>query len=409
MDESEFFAEQRTDLPGPLAGIRVVEVATTWAGPLCAGRLGDFGAEVIKVEAPGGEVGRRLPPFLPGHNRPLSFIHTTVNRNKQSLVLDLRLPGGREVLRRLVATCDILVENFRPGTMAGWGLGFAELRAARADLICVSISGFGQFGPDHERVGYDPLAQAAAGFMSLNGDPSGGPVKAATWLADDLAGMHGALAALAALRHRDRCGEGQHIDVALLDAMIGGSNGNLTLGALGVPLPRMGSEFVFCSPANVYRCAGGHVYVGVLLDAQWRRLAPLIGHPELAEHEGYASTPRRLEKKTETDRLLAEWCAQHEAAQVVAACAALEIPAAEVRTYQAAAADPHVRARGMLQDTVQEDGRAAPITGPVAKLSRTPLRVRSGAPALGAHREQILEALGYSEAERRGLAARGAP
>jgi len=262
--KSEFYREARHDLPGPLAGVRVVETTTTWAGPMCGCVLADFGAEVIKVEPPDGEIARRLPPALPGASPPVSALHATVNRNKRSVCLDLREPRGRDLFLRLATTADLVVENFRPGTLDRLGLGYRDLRAMNEDVILVSISGFGQFGRDAERAGYDPLAQAASGFLSLNGDPDGEPVKAPTFLGDDLAGLHAALAALAALRHRDRTGEGQHIDVSLLDAMWFQTPGYLTLGALGQPLPRLGNQFRVAAPANVYRCADGSVMAGVV-------------------------------------------------------------------------------------------------------------------------------------------------
>jgi formyl-CoA transferase len=280
MEKREFFRNARSESVGPLAGTRVIEIATTWAGPMCACMLGDLGAEVIKVELPEGEVARRLPPFLPGTDPPLSFVHATVNRNKRGMRLDLRTAEGRDVLLRLAARADVLVENFRPGTLVGWGLGYEQVRAVKPDIVYVSISGFGQFGPDHERPGYDPMAQAASGFMSLNGDPDGAPVKAATLLADDLGGLHGAIAALAALCHRRDTGEGQHVDVSLLDAMLFQSNGYATLGALGVPYPRMGNEYVFAAPARAFACVDGHVYMGVLLDSHWKELARLVGRPD---------------------------------------------------------------------------------------------------------------------------------
>ena len=286
MQKSEFYRDARRDLPGPLAGVRVLEATTTWAGPMCGCILADFGADVIKVEHPDGEIARRSPPLLPGTDPPVSFMHATVNRNKRSLSLDLRRPEGLEIFLALARRSDILIENFRPGTLAGWGAGYAAVRALRPDIIYVSISGFGQWGPLAERVGYDPLAQAASGFLSLNGSPDGEPVKAPTFLADDLAGLHAALAALAALRHRDATGEGQQIDVALLDAMLFQSTGYLTLGALGVELPRLGNEFRIAAPANTYECRDGRILTGVLLDSHWARMARLLGRPELANDPG---------------------------------------------------------------------------------------------------------------------------
>jgi crotonobetainyl-CoA:carnitine CoA-transferase CaiB-like acyl-CoA transferase len=370
---------------------------------MCGCLLADFGADVIKVEDPRGEIARRSPPFLPGTDPPLSFMHVTVNRNKRSLSLDLHRPEGRDVFLRLAARSDVLVENFRPGTMARWGLGYAEVCRVRPDVIYVSISGYGQWGPLADRVGYDPLAQAASGFLSLNGSPDGEPVKAPTFLADDLAGLHGALAALAALRHREATGEGQHIDVSLLDSMLFQSTGYLTLGALGVELPRLGNEFRIAAPANTYHCRDGLVMAGVLLDSHWRRLAALLRRPELADDPHFATAPERIARREEVNGLLEDWTRERSVAEVVEALNAEGIPAAPVRSYADAARDPHVLARDMLQPVHQPGGAAVPVTGPAAKLSRTPTRVRSAAPALGQHNDEILADLGLEPAERRRL------
>jgi formyl-CoA transferase len=212
----------------------------------------DLGADVIKVEATEGEVGRRVGPFVTGEGSRVSFLHATVNRNKRSLTLDLRTPAGRVIFLKLAARSDIVVQNFRPGTFDKWGIGYEDCRAVSPNIVYVSISGFGQFGPDHDRPGYDPVAEAASGFMSLNGSPDGGPVRCATYLGDDLAGLHGALAALAALRHRDATGEGQHIDVSLMDSILFQSNGYLTLGAIGHPMPRIGNRSLFSAPVDAF-------------------------------------------------------------------------------------------------------------------------------------------------------------
>ena len=393
-----FYAGARGDLAGPLDGVRVLEATTTWAGPMCGCILADFGADVVKVELPGGEMARRAPPMLPGTDPPVSFMHATVNRNKRSLTLDLRRPEGRDVFLRLAARADVVIENFRPGVMDGYGLGYDGVCAVRPDVVYVSISGFGQFGPDADRAGYDPLAQAASGFLSLNGDPDGEPVKAPTFLADDLGGLHGALATLAALRHRDQRGEGQRVDVSLLDAMLFQSTGYLTLGALGVDLPRLGNEFRIAAPARVYRCSDGSVMAGVLLDAHWRKLVALLERPELADDPRYATTVARIERRAEVDALFAAWLAEQTVAEALATLIGAGLPIAPVRSYAEAAADPHVRARDMLQDVAQQDGTTLPITGPAAKLSRTPLQVRTGAPALGAHSDEVLREAGFDAA-----------
>ncbi len=407
MQKGDFYRAARRDLPGPLAGLRVIEATTTWAGPMCACLLADFGADVIKLELPGGEMARHAPPFLPGTDPPVSFLHATVNRNKRSMTLDLRRPEGRDLFLRLAGGADVVVENFRPGTMEHWGVGYEQVRALRPDVIYVSISGFGQFGPETDRLGYDPLAQAESGFLSLNGSPDGPPVKAPTFLADDLAGVHGALAALAALHHRMRTGEGQHVDVALLDAMLFQSTGYLTLGALGVELPRLGNEFRIAAPARVYRCRDGDALAGALLDAHWRRLALLLGRPEAADDPAYATTAARLSRRAEVDAWLAEWMAARTVRQAVVELHAAGLPTAPVRTYAEAARTPHVAERDMLQAVRQADGSLAPITGPAAKLSRTPTGVRQGAPALGAHTDEVLAELGLDAASIRRLRETG--
>ncbi|MFZ1889021.1 MAG: CoA transferase [Candidatus Binataceae bacterium] len=407
MEKSEFFRDARSDIPGPLAGVRVLEATTSWAGPMCACVLADLGADVIKVEDPHGEVARRLPPFLPNTNPPVSFAQATVNRNKRSLTLDLRTPRGRDIFIALAQRSDIVVQNFRPGTLDKWGVGFAECRRIKPDIIYVSISGFGQFGPIHDRVAYDPLAQALSGFMSLNGAVDGSPIKAPTFLCDDLAGLHGAIAALAALRHRAVTGEGQHCDVALLDAMLFQSNGYPTLGALGIAPPRMGNEFGFSVPANTFHCRDGIVMLGTLLDSHWKVLARLVGRPELGDDPEYAQIAKRITHRGECNAMVARWCSERTVEQVVEICAREAIACEPVQTYADAASNPHVLSRDMLQPTAQEGGASAPIVGPAAKFSRTPTRVRTGSAALGAHNDEILETLGIGEAERKRLKADG--
>ena len=402
MEKADFFREARRDSAGPLAGVRVLEATTTWAGPMCGCLLADFGADVVKVEHPAGEVSRRSPPFLPGTNPPLSFMHEIVNRNKRSVALDLHGDAGRALFVRLAAKSDIVIENFRPGTLDAWGIGYAAVRAVRPDVIYVSISGYGQWGPDHDRVGYDPLAQAASGFLSLNGAPDGDPVKSPTFLADDLAGLHAAFAALAALRHRDRTGEGQHVDVALLDAMLFQSTGYIALGAMGVDLPRLGNQFRIAAPANTYHARDGSILAGVLLDSHWRRLAELLGRAELGDDPRYATAVARIERRAEVDGLLAAWVGERTSAEALEALCGASIPAAPVRSYAEAAADPHVREREMLQE-VERGGARIPLTGPAAKLSRTPVRVRHAARDLGADSEAILDELGVPREERRAL------
>ncbi len=401
MKKSEFFAEARDDLTGPLAGVRVLEATTTWAGPMAGCVLADYGADVIKIEHPAGEVIRRLPPLIPDSTHTIP--DETVNRNKRNFTLELRTDAGRELFLKLCLTADIIIENFRPGTLDSWGIGYADVKKLKADIVYVSISGFGQFGELSDRVGYDPMAQSFCGFTSLNGAPDGQPTKAPTYLGDDLSGLHGALGAMAALRHRDQTGEGQHVDVALVDSILSASDGFPTAGALGLPLPRRGNQFGISAPVNRYPCEDGDVYAGVLLDSHWRLLTKLVGRDDLAG----LSLTERLERRDEVDKMLADWCIGRSVAQVVSTFAELGLPATRMNTYADIAHDSHVASRDMLQMVQLADGKEIPITAPAAKFSRTPVRIRHAAPTLGEHNEEILDELGYSREAQQQLAAEG--
>ena len=404
MEKSEFYGDARTDLPGPLAGVRVLEITTTWAGPMCGNVLADFGADVIKVEIPAGDVGRGIFPAIPGTD--VGFAHATVNRNKRNLCVDIRTAEGLKICQELLKRTDIMVENFKVGTMAAYSLAYEHVREIKPDVVYVSITGWGQFGPRHADAGYDPLAQSASGFLSVNGSPEGPPTKAGTWLADDLGGLHAALGAMAALRHRDQTGEGQHVDIALQDAMLFQSNGMPTLGAMGVAPGRNGNEFGFAVPANVYDCSDGPIYLGVLLDAHWRILAEILGQPDLAENDAFATGVDRVQNRDICNVMVAEWCASRTREDAIAALVERGLPVAPVQTFVEAAKDPHVQERDMLQK-IKMQGVDVPITGPAAKFSRTPTRVRTKAPDLGEHTDEILEEIGIDAEAREELRREG--
>jgi formyl-CoA transferase len=397
LKSSEFFEAGHEEAKGPLSGLRVVEATTTWAGPMCGCLFADLGAEVIKVETPAGEVARSVPPHLPGTDPALSFMNQTVNRGKRSLTLDLRAPRGQDIFLKLAASADVVVENFRPGTLANWGIGYLKVRQRKPEIVYVSISGFGQYGSQSDQAGYDPIAQASSGWLSLNGEPEGNPVKAPTFIADDLAGLHAAFSALAALRHRDQTGEGQYIDVALQDVLLFQSNGYPTLAAMGYELPRLGSQFMVAAPAGVFRCQDGFIMTGVLTDRHWRVLAELIGRPELVEDPNWSTAARRVANRDESNALLQDYLSKRTVASVVEEFLTAKLPVSAVRSYAEAAADSHVRERGMLEEIELEDGSIAPIVGPAAKFSRTPGRIQGAAPALGRDSQAILADLGLDE------------
>jgi formyl-CoA transferase len=396
MSETDFFADARPGSPGPLAGVRVLDLTRVWSGPLATCVLADLGADVICIElGPDGEV----PPQIPGTGR--SWFRETVRRNKRSIRLDVRQPPDRAEFMRLVATADMVMENFKPGTLASWGAGYQDCRSVRDDIVFVSISGWGQYGPNAGLPAYDPVIQAASGWMAQNGLPDGPPVRAPTFLADELAGLHAAIGALAALAHRNRTGEGQHVDVSMLDVLLFSSSGLPTLAAAGAPPPRLGNETDFVVPSNVYRCRDGHLYLAVALNKHWRALTEVIGEPDLGTAEGFRGNTERLANRDTVNAIVTKWCAGQTVADAVSALSERGIVVAPVRTLSEAVADPHVAARGLLQETVLSNGSSAPLVGPPVKFSRTPTRIRNGAPEPGADTAAVLAELAlYSRPEQ---------
>lgn len=393
MDSKTFYAESRADVDGPMHGVRVIDITVAWAGPQAGCLLADLGCDVVHVDLPGSPGGSNFVPNLPGTE--LSWTHQTVNRNKRSLTLDLRVPKGADVLLELVADADIVLENFKPGTLDRWGVGFDRCRQVKPDIVFVSISGYGQFGPMSELPGYDPAALAMSGWMSLNGEPDGVPTKSPTFLADDIAGLHAAIAALAALRHRDRTGEGQRVDVSLLDSITYQSCGFPTLAAMGYELPRLGNEVLPSAPGNAYRCSDGlDAYMAVALDSHWRVLSAVIGRPELGEDPRFATAPERVVNRVELNSVLSDWFATVTRAEALDVCSAAGIVIAPVNTFAEAVATEHAVAREVLVDIELSDGSVAPIVAPPIRFSRTRTRIRRRAPRIGEHTVEVLREVG---------------
>jgi formyl-CoA transferase len=408
LQRSDFFREARTDLDGPLHGTRVLEVASTWAGPRCAAMLADYGADVIKIEQLGSpDVAHRLPPFLEQAKPPVSFFDAAVNRNKRNIALNFKAPRGLEIFLELAREADIIVQSHLPGRMEEWGCGYARVRQINPDIIYISISGYGQYGPYSHRPGYDPMAQAMSGLMWLNGVGDGPPLKLPIYFSDEMAGLHAAFAALAALRHRDQHGEGQHVDVSLLDATVASCTGQLTLAAQGLPTPRLGNVYPFGAPANVYVCLDGWVYAGVLLDKHWVSLAELLGKPELGKHPNYTTSRERVARRADVDQLMADFCKTRTRDQVIEAIAGIGLSVGKVLTPGEMVQDPHVQARDTIQAATQPSGAVVRTEGPPAKMSRTPVRVRTVAAPPGSHTDEVLKAAGFDESERARLRNEG--
>jgi formyl-CoA transferase len=403
-DASHFFREARSDLDGPLHGVRVLEVTSTWAGPRCAGMLADYGADVVKVELYGSpDVSHRLPPFLESADPKISFFDAAVNRNKRNIVLDLKRPAGRDVFLHLARDADVVVENFRPGRTADWGCGYEQVRAVKPDIVYVSISGYGQYGPYRSRAGYDPQAQAMSGLMWLNAVGDDPPMKTPIYISDELTGLHAAFATLAALRHRDARGEGQHVDVSLIDATVASCTGQPTLAAQGLPTPRLGNTYPFGAPANVYMCRDGWLYSGALLDSQWIKLSAVLGRPEMGTHPDYATIPARVARREELDQLVSDYCATRTRDEVIDAIASIGLSVEKILTPAEMVEDPHIKARETIQSVRQSSGAEIRMEGPPAKMSRTPVRIRRAAPQHGMDTDEVLGAAGFDETRRKQL------
>lgn len=405
---ADFFREARSDLDGPLDGIRVLEVTSTWAGPRCACLLADYGADVVKVELRGSpDVAHRLPPFLEHADPPVSFFDAAVNRNKRNIALDLKRAGGRDVFLELARDADIIVQNFRPGRMADWGCGYEQVRAVNPDIVYVSISGYGQYGPYATRAGYDPTAQAMSGLMWLNAIGDDPPMKTPIYISDELAGLHAAFAALAALKHRDTHGEGQHIDVSLVDATVASCTGQPTLAAAGLPTPRLGNTYPFGAPANVYACADGWLYAGVLLDTHWVKLSAQLGRAELGTHPDYATMSARVARREELDKILADYCAKRTRDEVIAEFSGIGLSVEKVLTPAEMVADPHIQARETIQSARHPSGAELRMEAPPAKMSRTPVRIRRAAPQHGMDTDEVLAEAGFDATRLRKLRDEG--
>ncbi len=396
MHRREFFRRALRGSRGPLEGIRVLDVTKVWAGPMAGAVLGDLGADVVRVELPGRPDGPATPR-IPGTG--LSWFRESVHRNKRSVGLDLRTVDGRDRFLRLVAGADIVVENYRPGTLDGWGVGYEDCRAARLDVVFVSISGYGQYGPDAHRPAYDPVIQAATGLMALNGRPGDPPLRLPTFVADDVAALHAVIGAMAALHHRNRTGEGQHVDVAMADCVMAFSSGLPTLAAAGHEPARYGNETDFVVPSNVYPCRDGHLYLTVALDRHWRDLVDVLGRPDLATAPGFGRAAERVDNRVEVNRVVEQWTSGLAVAVAVARLAERGLVVSPVSSLRDAVATPQVAARGTLLEVVLSNGTVARLVGPPVKFSRTPTAIRRPAPVAGADTVEVFDELGNGAAE----------
>ena len=384
--------------PGPLSGLKVLELGQLIAGPFAGKTLAEFGADVIKIEPPGDGDPLRQWRLL---HQGTSVWWQVQSRNKRSVVLDLRTAQGRADVAALAAEADVLIENFKPGTLEKWGLGPDTLAATNPGLIMLRISGYGQTGPYRDLPGFAVVAEAMGGLRHLMGEPGRPPVRAGVSLGDTLAALHGVIGVLLALQARASSisaeapkGRGQVVDVALYESVFNCMESLLPeFSAFGTVRQPAGSALPGIAPSNAYRCVDGQVVIGGNGDSIFKRLMASIGREDLGQDAGLANNAQRAARVDELDAAITAWTLQRTVAEVVATLQAASVPAGRIYTVADIAGDPHFLARGMIQQASTPDGLALAVPGVVPKLSATPGTLRSPAPTLGQHTAEVLDAL----------------
>ena len=379
--------------PGALQGLRVVEMGQLIAGPFAAKTLGDFGADVIKIEPPGaGDPLRNWRMIQDG----TSVWWQVQSRNKRSIALDLRSAEGQDIARQLIAQADVLVENFRPGTLEGWGMDYETLSRTNPGLVMLRISGYGQTGPYRDLPGFGAIGEAMGGLRHLTGEPDRIPVRCGISIGDTLAALHGTIGVLMALYHRKvNGGQGQVIDVALHEAVFNVMESLVPeYSAFGAVREPAGSALPGIAPSNAYRCADGVVLIAGNGDSIFKRLMALMGRDDLGNDPELANNAGRVVRVQEIDAAIESWTRTRTVAEVLAMLAQASVPAGRVYTAKDIVEDPHYRARDMILKQHTRDGHEVEVPGIVPKLMGTPGAVRSSAPGLGDDTDAVLAELG---------------
>lgn len=391
---------------GPLSGVRVLELGSSVAGPFCGRLLADFGAEVVKVEPPDGDAVRSMSKSVDGR----SLYAASIFRNKRLIAVDLRLEAGRELIKKLAAASDIVVENFRPGTLESWGLGYDVLNALNPRLILVRITGFGQTGPYHARAGYGVIGEAMSGLRHLTGDPDRPPGRINTSLTDEVTGLYAAFGAMMALQARSRTGRGQCIDTALYECAFSMIEPHVPVfGALGIVAERAGSRLPGSAPNNLYVTRDRrHVHITAMADSVFERLARAMGRPELATDKRFSGAVARNEHEAELDEIISAWTQQHDLEGIEQTLVEAKVPASRIYDIADIFRDPHYRARDMLVDVPDAQLGKVTMTGVTPKLSHTPGRIRHAGGRIGEHTRDILsERFGFGAADIDALERQG--
>ena len=388
-----------TEPTGPLKGLRVFDLTRVLAGPTCVQMLADLGADVIKIERPGAGDDTRgfAPPVMPGTNESAYFVG--VNRNKRSVTLDIAQKEGQEIALKLIADCDILVENFKVGALAKYGLGYEQLHGRFPRLVDCSITGFGQTGPYAPRPGYDSLIQAMGGVMSLTGEPDGLPQKVGVPVADLFAGLYGCIGILGALRHRDLTGQGQQIDISMLDAHVAWlANQGMNYLATGENPVRLGNQHPNIAPYQVFPTADGHIVLSVGNDPTFKRFCEAFGLTHMLEDPRFVTNAARVGNRQLVTDTLTPVMQQHPTQWWIERLEALKIGCGPINKLSEVFEDPQVVARNMVLEMAHSSGQPVKVIANPVKLSETPADYRIAPPLLGEHTDAVL-------AERLGLDA----
>ncbi|MBN3783598.1 CoA transferase [Burkholderia sp. Ac-20345] len=404
---------------GALSHIRVLDLTRVLAGPWCAQTLADFGADVIKVERPGaGDDTRHWgPPYLKdadGADTAEAAYYLAANRNKRSVTIDIATPEGQQIVRELAAQSDVVLENYKVGQLKKYGLDYESLRAVKPGLVYCSVTGFGQTGPYAHRAGYDFIIQGIGGFMSItgerDGEPGGGPQKAGVAIADLATGLYSTIAVLAALAHRDRTGEGQYIDMALLDVQVALlANMNTNFLASGKPPVRWGNAHPNIVPYQTFQTRDGWIIVAVGNDGQFRKFVEAGGQPELADDERFATNPSRVRHRDTLVPILAEMVKTRDKADWIGALEAAGVPCGPINDLDEVFDNEQVVARGMQVSLPHPCGADAKLVRNPIRMSATPPEARTAPPLLGAQTDDVLrDMLGYDDAKIATLRAKQA-
>jgi formyl-CoA transferase len=389
-----------TTSSGPLAGLKVLELGQLIAGPFAGKFFSDFGAEVIKVEPPADEKSKGGDPiryWRTLHDGTSLWWHVQ-SRGKKSITVNLRVPEGQEIVRKLAAEADIVIENFRPGTLEKWGLGYEDLAKVNKGVILMRVSGFGQTGPMRDQAGFGSIAESMGGMRYVTGFPDRPPVRMNLSIGDAIASLHGVIGVLMCLHHKNKTGEGQVVDVALYESVFNMMESTLPeYGATGQVRERTGSNLTGIVPSNTYTSKDGvHIVIGGNGDSIFKRLMTTIGRDDLGTDPALADNAGRAKRAEELDDAIGAWCAAHESAFILQALNEAQVPNGKIYSIEDIVKDPQYQAREMIQTVKLKDGTPVQVPGVVPRLSKTPGRIHGVGPELGEHNAAVLEGLGYS-------------